>query len=124
MNATGKRRLLKLAEFLENEVEAKRFNMGRWGSGNEEGTPRCGTVACALGWASAVPSLRRAGVRLNRWGFNEPWRISKTVFDTSPEEFNAIFQPIDAYSLRGERGIAIVAERIRALVASEKARAA
>lgn len=66
MNA---KRLLKLAEFLER-LPRKRFNYATWVGDDWEGKPNlsCGTAACALGWATTIPSLRRAGLRLDRGG--------------------------------------------------------
>lgn len=55
----NKKRLLKWAEFLETEVPPKRFDMGVWGTGP---LSKCSTAACALGWATAIPSFRRAGL--------------------------------------------------------------
>ena len=85
----GARRLLALADFLEKDRPAKiRFDMGTWGQfrqsvedapkkgirwvtwmfGNKKKATRnlniCGTAACALGHASLVPSLYKAGMRL------------------------------------------------------------
>lgn len=124
MNATGKRRLLKLADFLESGVPPKRFNMDLWGDGNERGTPACGTVACALGWASAVPSLRRAGVELRHSGSpswseftgGSPRSVGRHVFDMTDDQFTDIFAPPDTHLLRGKRALGVVARRIRKLV--------
>ena len=55
MNVKQARNLLKLADFLENQVPAKRFDMGDWASGPDLSTaPECGTSACALGWATVA----------------------------------------------------------------------
>lgn len=83
----GERRLLALADHLET-VDRKKFDMGRWAKfkysvHDDEQRERipgrvkhlgddsyqrdfhaCGTVACALGWGTTMPSLRRAGLRL------------------------------------------------------------
>lgn len=73
--ATGSRRLLKLAEFLETKVPRKQFSMHKWVSHHgESGIPLnedvgdCGTAACAMGWATAIPSFQRAGLHLARGG--------------------------------------------------------
>lgn len=68
MNATGKRRLLKLADFLENMPRNKAFDMSVIASNIDAGQPACGSSACAIGWATAIPSFRRAGLRLNQRG--------------------------------------------------------
>lgn len=84
----GRKRLLKLADFLESPaVKPKRFNMEAWAQFkipmNEapkrlvkiihedkewdtkravRSVPECGTAACALGWGTAMPSLKRLGL--------------------------------------------------------------
>jgi hypothetical protein len=79
MNATHRRRLEKLAEFLQT-LPPKKFTIGQWM--NLDHTPKeafieidanyCGTAGCALGWATTIPSFRKAGLRLysvkNFWG--------------------------------------------------------
>ena len=87
--SVGRARLLKLADFLETDVERKRFNMTAWaqfakplgkapknavipikfGPFNEireaiRSVPKCGTAACALGWGTAMPSLYKLGLRV------------------------------------------------------------
>jgi hypothetical protein len=67
----GRRRLLALANFLiEKAPELKgKFSMLTWGKPKvrpehrREFKATCGTSACALGWGTAVPALRRAGLR-------------------------------------------------------------
>ena len=56
-------RLTKLKNRL-NDVDYDDFNMEHWAEYIVNGKPACGTSACALGWATTVPSLRRAGMRL------------------------------------------------------------
>lgn len=67
---TAKRRLLKLAKFLER-LPKKRFDFGQWVGDDWKGKKdlSCGTTACALGWATAIPSFRKAGLRLKSYGF-------------------------------------------------------
>jgi hypothetical protein len=71
----GRDRLLKLADFLENQ-DQKHFNMWNWfrhigqdghkhdfGSKLTEKTlTHCGTAACALGWAATMPFAKKDGV--------------------------------------------------------------
>lgn len=67
----GNRRLLKLADFLRT-IPSERFYYGAWSVsdvGPEEwkkGEKKltCGTAACALGWATAIPTFKRAGLKL------------------------------------------------------------
>lgn len=60
-----KRRLLKLADFLE-KLPKERFDFSRWVGNNWGGKSNlsCGTSACAIGWASTIPSFRKAGLVL------------------------------------------------------------
>lgn len=69
----AKKRLLELANFLENDVPSEHFDFRTFGStnGNEKpGTDAlaepnlCGTKACALGWAPALPFAKRLGYKL------------------------------------------------------------
>lgn len=66
MNATGKRRLLKLADFLDAlKLKRSKFNMRIYANDiTKDGKPACGTAACAAGWAASIPSFRKAGYRL------------------------------------------------------------
>lgn len=63
--ATYNNRLLKLAKFLR-ELPPKRFNYGTWvGYGWLGRTDlSCGTTACALGWAFAMPEFNKLGFSL------------------------------------------------------------
>jgi hypothetical protein len=58
-------RLLKLADFLMT-VPKERFDFGSWVGEDWKGKPNlsCGTTACALGWATTIPLLRKAGLML------------------------------------------------------------
>lgn len=61
----GRNRLLKLAQLLE-KLPINRFNYAEWVGSDWQGKSdlSCGTTGCALGWATTIPSLRRAGLRL------------------------------------------------------------
>jgi hypothetical protein len=60
----GQRRLFVLADFLDT-VPEKDFDFSIWADTQEKHlTPGCGTAACAMGWATAIPSFRRAGLHL------------------------------------------------------------
>lgn len=65
---TSNRRLLKLASFLR-ELPRNRFNYSRWVDANWQGKAdlSCGTSACALGWATTMPTFRRLGLRLKQY---------------------------------------------------------
>jgi len=61
--------LLKLADLLE-ELPAKRFDYTVWVGPEWMGKEdlSCGTVACALGWATTMSPLRRMGLHLDKSG--------------------------------------------------------
>lgn len=61
-----KRRLLKLADFLD-ALPPKRFDFSRWVGDDWQGDEQlsCGTTACALGWAATIPEFRKLGVSLD-----------------------------------------------------------
>lgn len=63
--ATGNKRLLLLADFLE-KLPRKRFDYSSWVGEGWQGASdlSCGTTACALGWAAVMPEFRRLGLRL------------------------------------------------------------
>lgn len=73
---TYKRRLRKLAKFLQTRVPTKRFYMGSWWMNEEMKAPgrklspekSCGTTACALGWATAIPEFYNKGLHLDKQG--------------------------------------------------------
>lgn len=70
----AKRRLLRLADFLEKEVTNHQFDFSTFGNTLNRYTPNgtdalkdanlCGTSACALGWAPALPFARKLGFKL------------------------------------------------------------
>lgn len=86
LDATGARRLEKLAVFLD-ALPTTSFNIGHWirprgGNNNADHSDlyrngvllaklkpeqlhACGTTACAFGWAAMIPSFRRAGLVLD-----------------------------------------------------------
>lgn len=126
----NKRRLLKLAEFLETANIPIKFDMAAGELGYAEsakaGRPECGTAACALGWATAIPSFRRAGLRFDMDGYTS-WPIFREAagylagaafFEISGPQASGLFVPTDIQFLKGKRGRRIVARRIRKLVES------
>ncbi len=62
-----KARLLKLADLLDT-VSRTRFNMADFGDASIEDKKKCGTTACAAGWACTIPSFKRAGLKRNSFG--------------------------------------------------------
>lgn len=71
-----KKRLLMLADYLET-IPKKRFNLALWADGEfcglseEPSHDKCGTAACAMGWASTLPAFRKAGLTLIKRTPNE-----------------------------------------------------
>lgn len=65
-------RLLKLADFLDT-LPPERFNYSHWVGNAWGGKPdlSCGTTACALGWATAIPEFQAMGLCLQRDGYGE-----------------------------------------------------
>lgn len=61
----GNRRLLVLADFLDT-LPPERFDYNRWVGCDWAGRPdlSCGTTACALGWACAMPEFQALGVKM------------------------------------------------------------
>lgn len=53
MNATQRKRLLKLADFIVEKVPKHRFDMARYGTMNGE-LNECGFSGCALGWSTVL----------------------------------------------------------------------
>lgn len=99
-----KRRLLALADFL-NKLPKDRFDYSTWVGSDWEGKPNlsCGTTACAFGWATVMPSLRKLGLKLdhyttsvvlenNRETLNSAG-AAREVFGLSLDEFNYLFLP-------------------------------
>ena len=112
-----KKRLLKLANFLEHKVPEARFNMRVWFGGEKDkkfSQHECGTTACALGWATVVfpKDLQHSDwdnpihVASGRRGFN----AAKIFFELSIEQVYFLF---DA----SEGSPTDVAARIRRMVA-------
>ncbi len=107
-------RLLLLADFLER-LPDKRFDYGHWIGNGWKGDPglSCGTTACALGWATAIPEFQALGLcavkrpngnitvgikdDLDAGQFHRaPERAGEYVFGLADEsEFDELFVPDD-----------------------------
>lgn len=66
--ATKIKRLRELADLLDR-VPRRKFDMGTWANRlpsdlDPAKEDECGTTACALGWATALPFARRLGAKL------------------------------------------------------------
>ncbi len=111
-----KKRLLKLVKLLKT-VPDKQFDFGSWVGDDWKGKKdlSCGTTACALGWATTIPSLRKKGLRLFRgkedgkdhwdsYGYvglrgslldaaKAPQEAAREIFGLTSEEFGYLFTP-------------------------------
>src|SRR5215472_17893577 len=129
---TGLRRLEKLADFLE-KLPSGRFYYGHWIDTEKwEGAAdlSCGTTACALGWGTAIPSFRKAGLRMKKHGLpafgkSEGMDAGARFFGITHADALFIFQPnalhakdLDLWSAPGHDATPKqVAKHIRSFVA-------
>lgn len=134
--AVGNRRLMKLVELLKT-VPRKQFNYWKWAGHDWKGKAdlSCGTQACALGWATTIPSLRRLGLRLHR-PFRasnpfvqlkgaprlSPYEVAQTLFGLNANQAHYLFTAVSS----GEEDDATpkqVAKKLEKFVASRSATA-
>lgn len=115
--AESDRRLLLLADFLA-KLPPERFDYEVWVGRDWKGAKdlHCGTTACALGWATAVPELQALGLKLihnyslaphGGWvvnpklgvkgplysGDDPSFRAAEVTFGLDPEESIYLFSP-------------------------------
>ena len=89
----GNERLLELAEFLE-ALPPKRFDYNEWAGTDWKGAQdlSCGTTACALGWATAIPKFRKLGLVLMRYTVEGlPFPLDKVTDETGTDAAKRIF---------------------------------
>ena len=107
-------RLLKLANYLDTVPEqnfAYTYFVGLSWDGKNPNVIKCGTTACALGFATQIPEFQALGVVLrldvSEWGssgvvcldnttakdFNRPLEVGKVIFDLNEAEFEYLFMP-------------------------------
>lgn len=126
---TSHRRLLKLASFLD-KLPRKRFDYTRWvgDDWDDKQDLSCGTTACALGWAAAMPEFRRLGLCLTGRGTPEgtyvglrgqdcmftPLRAATAVFGIFEIDAEWLFQPQEEEDFATPK---YVARKIRKFVA-------
>lgn len=99
----GNRRLLKLAALLRT-LPRKRFDYNVWVGGSWKGAAdlSCGTTACALGWATTMPSLRRLGLHLTRGGSIAlggrvgAFEAARDLFAITDDDAMSLFTPADS----------------------------
>lgn len=115
----NRERLTKLADFLDTVPEPA-FNIDRW-----QGS--CGTVACAVGWATKIPEFIEAGFKMMNMGsYYESvpvfenrfrWNAVTEFFDINYEQAMYLFSGFK-YDMPGWQVTpAMVAERIREVLA-------
>ena len=114
----NEKRLLKLADLLENIPEGRpKFNLGFW--------YKCGTVACAIGHAALDPWFKKRGLmlcddyipggyKLPVFQDREDNEAVMCFFDISDSAVDYLFYE-NSYP-RGRRGPKTVAKRIRSFV--------
>lgn len=133
MKEIHKERLLQLADFLET-LPPERFDYGTFGFES----PKCGTVACAFGWAPGVfpdliswtekesvccPGNFHFGFRVKRgdaWVETHEEDAGRTLFGLDGEQFDYLFLPDcgDNY-LSDDASAKEVAAHIRSFVAND-----
>lgn len=101
---TPKERLTLLADFLM-EVPVKQFEMFAWRAGRDCDDEtlmqhKCGTSACAVGWACAMPEFKAEGLHyaLNGpvYGPDDAWNAVRMFFGLQYHEATALFSS-DSY---------------------------
>jgi len=127
-----KRRLLRLADFLDNLPEEK-FDISSWVDNDWKGRANlsCGSTACSLGWAATIPAFRKAGLVMKRNKYDSNFKFipvlkdmpgnidntfiaGKEIFGLSRGEFNHLFVP--EYALTYNATPKQAAEHIRNFV--------
>ncbi len=120
-------RLTRLANFLET-VPREHFDLSWWSAEASTGH-RCGTFACAGGWACAIPEFREAGLRAGRSSIHpgpggtgvplfegfEGYHALRKFFGLTELQEDWIFNP-DFYPWRKHGDPMAVVKRIRSMV--------
>lgn len=94
----GHKRLLKLADFLEKRVPSKRFNLNHFADWDFK-PKKCGTTACALGWASVCfpKNIMTCGngIRLinTNYEYYRDFGAAEHFFQLTYEESSFLFDP-------------------------------
>lgn len=86
MNATQRKRLLKLADFIVAQVPKEKFDMAQYGVDFGELDTDCGTAGCALGWCTVL--FRRAGCTVY---YSMPAYNSRVGFGVGMELFGLTY---------------------------------
>lgn len=122
-------RLRKLADFLKTLPEAK-FDIGDWATkgfnpGNPEAS-QCGSAACAVGWACAMPEFQAEGLHMHNCtpiyvledgSHYQHWYAARFFFGLNFDESQRLFS--GSYYPGGEAKPSEVAERIETLLTAK-----
>jgi hypothetical protein len=102
----AKKRLLRLAKLLRKDAKCKtgvKFNMGDWGSTEDENTKlgmNCGTQACALGLAAISGEFKREGLGFrNDIDFGDSKRVTTIEFTYKGRASNAIEAAVATFDI-------------------------
>lgn len=118
-----RKRLLKLAEFLE-ALPRKKFDYRFYATSEEETIRECPTTACAIGWACTMPTFKRLGAYLTVDRFlgltyhltyhfqpqmkgaedEGEFAVGEQIFGLSVEEFDYLFNPYVGMENPGKPG--------------------
>lgn len=120
--------LIELANYLDT-VPENRFNYATWTSNDWNKDPHtCGTTACALGWATQIPSFKKLGLRFTPYGnvstsmtadgyesAGDPTEVAAGIFEITIRDAHYLFNPYTNW-LGVRSSPARVADHIRRFV--------
>lgn len=137
--ATGRKRLLKLADLLKADAKNKKgvkFDLSAWGRIGDKREPlSCGTTACAVGLAIISGAFKREGLRAGQFStsllfptyrHHSDWEATSAFFSITNDQAEWLFMD-ESYPVshqQGARGERAVAKRIRDFVAGRASPAA
>lgn len=114
----NKKRLLKLADFLDT-VPRRSFDIGLYA----KHTPRCGTMACAIGYAGLMTCFRRAGLKtavyLNETTYGQHKNLAAAEGFFGLNEYESMELFMGAFYDQKNVTPKMVARKIRKLVESK-----
>jgi hypothetical protein len=117
----GMKRLEKVADLMENFPKEYKLNMSMFCEHSVNGKPLCGTAACVAGWAATIPSLRKAGYKLDDNGdpiYKEEWgfRALEEFFALDHKDCHYIFGTTTPFGLAQSNSPNMAARRIRKII--------
>jgi len=119
MTNEAKRKLTKLANFLETKVKPKWFDLNSWAERGFQ-QKECGTTACAVGWATVA--FKGEGLTLGiydniMYEGSEGFEAAAKFFDVDESSASYLFDP-EEYPLTRQSRVWVI-RRIRQVVKSE-----